>query len=107
MRTFKIGDVVRVVSGFRAGEIAVVESELMRLSRICHPLAHAAGSCWCGEPYDSVHYLSLPSVVIPGAKIGAPPSHLEPYWEGKEASDQTLAEILDGVRGVKVNEGAE
>ncbi len=40
-------------------------------------------------------------------RIAARPEWLEPYWEGKESSDQTLTEILDSVRGVKAKERAE
>ncbi len=101
MKTFKAGDVVRIVrSGGRnngcpmkRGSITTVLGPAVvwpnhrvpeRRETPCHPLASP-----------------------PGWFIVAPPDWLEPFWPGKESSDQTLTEILDSVRGVKVNEGAE
>jgi hypothetical protein len=99
MRTFKPGDVVRIVGGPRAGETTTV---------VRGPYDAAGGHRNLrGDVWPSgsmVYELELSSINSPPLNVRALREWLEPYWEGKESSDQTLTAILDGVRGVKAKE---
>jgi hypothetical protein len=103
MRTFKPGDLVRIVCGKRAGEVTTVLS----------PLIEARGSIADMNTFTPwpdgamVHEIAIRSLMCPWSNVFHPPGWLELYWEGKDASDQTLAAILDGVRGVKTKERTE
>jgi hypothetical protein len=105
MKTFKPGDLVRIVKSpapERVGQVGRVVSGLktMQLGSPWIERGHAA-------PGTRYHELDIESIEFRGLNLGYPPDHLEPYWDGKDASDQTLTEILDGVRGVRTKERAQ
>ncbi len=93
-RVFKPGDIVKVIVGPRAGEVTTVTSGL------CH-WACPVETCLafpCSHKSIPCHQLDLLGAIHPGIPVGAPPAWLEPFWPGKEASDKTLAEILNSLK---------
>jgi hypothetical protein len=93
MKTFKPGDVVKVIAGPRAGQITTVAAG----PKPFDPHANAVDLLPLGEP---VYRVNLPP--NGGASwVVACPHWLEPYWEGKEKSEEfrSAEDILNSLRG--------
>jgi hypothetical protein len=85
MKQFKVGDRVRIVRGPRAGEVCHVSSELRRPECDLEPGYHGPNECWCFDGDILLHDLDLKSLLRDYYSIvAAPPSWLEPMWDGKE-----------------------
>jgi hypothetical protein len=104
-RVFRIGDRVKVIAGPRAGEVTTVTSSLVT-AHCKRGEAHAAGECFCDLGSPGVHCLDLRTLASAPVLVSAPPSWLEPFWPGKESADQSLADILSGIRATGVKESA-
>lgn len=109
MRTFKVGDVVRIV---RVPPDAI--DRRGTICRVVHVYTHDNARRFIARrnwqhivPTGTTMYRTdLPS--SPGtAGVSYPGEYLAPHREGDEYSDKTLTEILDGVRGVKAKERTE
>lgn len=89
---FRVGQVVRIVRGARAGTITTV------LSPPVHPwcsLDDCPGGCRHEHSAILAHRLDLQSLDGSGDLVGAPPSWLEPYHEPGDYT--SLSELLRGV----------
>jgi hypothetical protein len=95
-RAFRVGETVRIVRSVRPERVGLVT----RIASELYP-------CWAdGRP---VHDLDLPHgdpQFSATQRAHYSPENLEPYWPGKEAADQSLAEILQGIRAAGVKESA-